>query len=325
MRRRELLIGFCCSLLVFDTAQAQQPPMPVVGFLHSLHPGTFTPLNAVFRRGLAEAGYAEGQNVAIEYRSAAGQPERLAALADELVRRKVAVIVTSTTAAAVAAKRATATIPIVFEMGGDPVNMGLVPSFNRPGGNITGISQFTGTLESKRLELLREAVPAARLIGVLVNPTRPGFATQIADARQAALALGLSVVVLEASDERDLDNVFANFARQRVDALLIGADPLFYSHREKVVTLVARHAVPAIYQWRDHAVIGGLMSYGTSVDDAFRQLGNYTGRVLKGEKPADLPVIQTTKVELVINLKTAKALGVTFPVTLLGRADEVIE
>lgn len=325
MKRREFLALLGGMVLGSRMATAQQSATPVVGFLHSLAPSTFAPLGGVFRQALGQTGYVEGQNVTIEYLSAAGQPERLAALAGDLVRRKVTVIVASTSAAALAAKTATTVIPIVFEAGGDPVGLGLVSSFNRPGGNITGISQFTGTLESKRLELLREAVPQARLIGVLVNPKRLDVATQIADVRQAALALGQNVTVLEASGERDLDTVFSNLAQQRVDALLIGADPLFYSQREKIVALVARHAVPAIYQWRDHAAIGGLMSYGTSIADAFRQLGNYTGRVLKGEKPADLPVIQTTKVELVINLKTAKALGLTFPVTLLGRADEVIE
>ncbi len=326
MRRREFITLLGSAAVAWPLmARAQQPAMPVVGFLHAASPGPFAPVIAGFRQSLGEAGYVEGHNVAIEYRWAEDRPDRLPALADDLVRRRVTVIASSTTAASVAAKAATTTIPIVFEIGGDPVKLGLVRSFNRPGGNATGINHFTGALEPKRLELLHEVVPTASVIGVLVNPTRPEVATQLTDVREAARALGRQIVVLNARSERELDAAFATLVEQSIGALLVGADPFFHSQREQLVALAARHAVPAIYQWRDHAAIGGLMSYGTSLYDAYRQLGIYVGRVLNGEKPADLPVVQSTKVELVINLTTAKALGITFPLSLLGRADEVIE
>jgi putative ABC transport system substrate-binding protein len=297
MKRREFIagIGALSAIPFFPTEGHTQAAIPTIGFLHSLAPSTFAPLDAVFRSSLSEAGYVVGQNVHIEYRSAEGRSGQLAIHADDLIRRKVAVFVTATSAAALAAKAATTTIPIVFETGNDPVKLGLVASFNRPGGNLTGITQFTGNLEAKRLELLREAVPTARLIGVLVNRTRPGVTTQLEDVQQAARALGQQLVVLDARSERDLDTAFAAFIQQRVDALLVSADPFLYSHRAQLVGLAARHAVPAIYQWRDHVIMGGLMSYGTSVTDAFRQLGGYAGRVLKGEKPADLPIIQATR------------------------------
>ena len=306
------------------SAHAQQPPIPVIGFLSR---GLQPELIATFSQGLREADYVEGQNVAFEYRSAEGQDNRLPAMADDLVRLKVALIVATGggTAPVQAAKAATATIPIVFTIGGDPVRLGLVASLNRPGGNLTGFTQFTAALEPKRLDLLRELVPNAAVIAMLVNPNYPDSETQVSDVTTAARELATQIYVLKASSESGIDAAFATLVEQRIGALLVASDPFFYTQREQLVALAARHAVPAIYQWRDFAVIGGLLSYGTNLSDAWRQAGIYAGKILKGAKPADLPVVQSTKVELVINLNTAKALGLTVPLPLLGRADEVIE
>ncbi|MFL5071172.1 MAG: ABC transporter substrate-binding protein [Xanthobacteraceae bacterium] len=326
MRRRAFINLLGGAVLWPLALSAQQQAMPVIGFLSAGSPDLLRDQTAMFRQGLIETGYIEHRNVAIEYRWAEGHNDRLAALAAELVRRPVAVIAaTGGDPSVLAAKAATTTIPIVFAVGIDPVKTGLVSSLNRPGGNLTGISQFTSALEQKRLELLHELVPAARVIGALVNPTRPDAQTQLQDVQEAARALGREIVVVNASSEGDIDTAFATLVRRGAAALLVGSDPLFTRQREMLVALAARHAVPAIYQWREFAAIGGLMSYGTSLTDAYRQNGIYVGRILKGEKPADLPVQQSTKVELVLNLKTAKTLGVTIPLPLLGRADEVIE
>ena len=306
-------------------ARAQQPSMLVVGFLSSRSPGDDPNLFPAFRRGLKEAGYVEGQNVAIEYRFADNQYDRLPALAADLVRRRVALIVANGPAARTATA-ATATIPIVFSAGFDPVEVGLVASLNRPGGNITGVSILDVELGPKRLELLHELVPTATIIAALVNPTDPARAETTARGFQAAAGtLGLQLHVLHASTDRDLNMVFARLVQLRAGGLVIGGEPFFNSRSEQLGALSIRHAVPAIYQNRAFAAAGGLMSYGGSITDAYHTIGIYTGRVLKGEKPADLPVIQSTKIELIINLKTARALGITVPLPLLGRADEVIE
>jgi putative ABC transport system substrate-binding protein len=304
-------------------ARAQQP---VIGFLSTRSPEDIPHLLAAFRRGLAENGYVEGQNVTIEYRWALGEYDRLEALATELVQRPVLVFVTAGgEPAALAAKAATSTIPIAFVIGGDPVKIGLAASYNRPGGNATGISILTNTLEPKRLGLLHQLVPQAATIGVLLNPNFPLFDGQLKDVQEAARAVGLQIIVLRAGDDRDVEAVFETVAQQRIPALTVGADPFFDTRRDKLVALAARHAVPAIYHFREFAAAGGLMSYGIDISEVWREVGDYAGRILKGAKPADLPVMQPTKFEFVINLKTAKALGLAIPAGVLLFADEVIE
>jgi putative tryptophan/tyrosine transport system substrate-binding protein len=326
MRRRDFvsLIGGAAAWPL--AARAQQPAMPVIGYLSSRSPDDTRHLLAAFLRGLNEAGYVEGQNVTIEYRWALGQYDRLPALAAELVRRPVAVITTTgDEPAALAAKAATSTIPIVFLIGGDPVALGLAASYKRPGGNATGMNILTATLEAKRLGLLHELVPQAATIGVLLNPKFQPADSQLRDLQQAAPAIGLQIQVLRASTDSELDAAFETATQQRIAALAVTADPFFDTRRDKLVALAASHAVPTIYQFREYAVAGGLMSYGNDSIDVYRQAGVYTGRILKGANPADLPVMQPTKFEFVINLKAAKALGLTLPSGLLSIVDEVIE
>ncbi len=327
MKRREFITLLAGAAAWPIAARAQQAAMPVIGFLSSGLPGAFARQVAGFRRGLQEAGYVEGQNVAIEYRWAEGQYDRLPELASDLVRRQVAIIVaTGGTVSAMAAKAITGTIPIVFTSGGDPVRMGLVASINRPGGNVTGVSLFTTTLAAKRLALLHELVPTATVIAMLVNPTNPNAEPDTKEVETAARTMGLQLIVLRASNESDLDKVFGTMSQHKVGAVIVGPDPFFDNNaRDRMVALAAHHAVPAIYDWRDVAVAGGLLSYGSNLADGYRLAGIYTGRILKGEKPADLPVLQPTKFELVINLKTAKALGLTVPLIMQTTADEVIE
>jgi putative tryptophan/tyrosine transport system substrate-binding protein len=305
---------------------AQQRPMPVIGFLNVASPGPLRQQIAAFREGLKESGYVEGQNVAVEYRWAEGQYERLPELAADLVRQQVSVIFVGGGAPAeLAVKAATTTIPIVFSTGGDPVRSGLVASLNQPSGNITGVYHFATGLEAKRLGLLHEMLPKATPIAVLINPNYADAENQLRDVQEAAARLGVQLVVVRANAESDFNAAFSTVVQQRSGALLVCASPFFNNKREQLVVLAARHALPTIYEWRDFAAAGGLMSYGTSLADAYRQAGVYAGLILKGAKPADLPTVQATRFEFVINLSTAKALGIEVPPTLWARADEVIE
>jgi putative tryptophan/tyrosine transport system substrate-binding protein len=327
MKRREFisLLGGAAAAWPL-AARAQQAVMPVVGFLRGTSANASSDLVAALRRGLTEAGYTEGQNIAIEYRWAENRDERLPALAADLIRRQCALIIAAGDAAAHAAKTATMTIPIVFATGEDPVKVGLVSRLNRPESNITGISFYNSAdLESKQLELLREVVPKATMIGVLINPAMAAAQSQERDAQVAARALGLQLFVANASRERDFDTAFATLAQQRVKALLIAGNALFTGQRDRLVALAARYALPTIYPLREFVTAGGMMSYGGSITGAYRQVGVYAGRILKGEKPADLPVVLPTKFELVINLNSAKALGVDVPLQVQQLADEVIE
>jgi putative ABC transport system substrate-binding protein len=326
MRRREFitLLGGAAGTWPL-AARAQQPAMPVVGFLSGSSPADRALFLTAFQQGVRETGYVEGRNVAIEYRWAQDQYDRLPDLAADLVRRQVAVIAARDTPSAIAAKAATTTIPIVFASGGDPVKLGLVASLNRPGGNVTGVTFLSTELGTKQLGLLHELRPGAMRIAVLVDPNFPNTEPFVSNVRAAALVIGKQIEVLHASTGRDVDTVFATLAQKPVDALVAGPTPLFNNRRVQLVTLAAYHRVPAIYFQREAAEAGGLMSYGTSLTDAYRQVGVYTGRILKGEKPADLPVMQSIKFEFVINLNTAKAFGFSFPPGLLAIADEVIE
>jgi putative tryptophan/tyrosine transport system substrate-binding protein len=327
MNRREFitLLGGAAAGWPF-AARAQQSAMPVVGFMNGSSPELQSGILAAFRQGLRETGYIENQNVKIEYRWGENRYDRLPGMAADLVRRQVAVIAATSTPAALAAKAATTTIPIVFEMGGDPIRLGLVASLNRPGGNVTGVTQLGGEIAPKRLELLHEVVPTASVIALLVNPTEPAFAeTTTRDLQGAARSLGLELHVLHASAERDFDQVFAKVSQLRAGGLVIGPDSFLVARSEQLAKLALEHAVPAVSGYREFVAAGGLLSYGGSITDTYRLAGVYAARILKGEKPAELPVQQGTKVELFLNLKTAKALGITVPLPVSGRADEVVE
>ena len=326
MRRRDLITLLGGAAVAWPLAtRAQQPAMPVIGLLNSATPAGLAHLTAAFRQGLNEAGYVEGRNVAIEYRWAEGQYDRLPALVADLVRRQVTVLAATTTPAALAAKRATSTIPIVFVMGADPIAVGLVDSLSRPSGNVTGINNYMSDLGAKRLALLRELVPTGAAIGMLVNPNFPDAGSQAKDVKEAALKLGQHVQVVNANSEGEFNTAFATFVQLQVRALLVTIDPFFLSRREQLVMLAARHKIPAIYFGPEFVSAGGLMSYASNLADGYRQTGVYVGRILKGAEPRDLPVVQPTKFDLIINLKTAKALGLEIPPKLLALADGVIE
>jgi putative ABC transport system substrate-binding protein len=330
MKRREFiaLVGSAGLLLSAKVrrARAQQTPMPVIGFLNGQWPDTFAHAAAAFREGLNEMGFVDGQNVTIEYRWAEGQDDRLPAMANELVRRQVAVIAaTGASAAAPAAKAATSTIPILFIVGADPVKIGLVDSLNRPGGNLTGVNQFINTLSAKRLELLREMLPAITSIAYLFNPDHPVAELELLDFQTAARAIGVKIEILTARNVQEIDALSSTLAQQQISALFVAANPFLASQATNLIAIAARHRIPVMSPEHRHTAAGGLMSYGTSIEDAYRQVGIYAGRVLKGAKPTDLPVVQPTKFSFVINLKTAKALGIDIPDKLLALADEVIE
>jgi putative ABC transport system substrate-binding protein len=328
MRRRDFITLLGGSAAAWPlTARAQQSQMPVIGYLSGWSSGDAPEYLNYFRRGLAETGYTEGRNVAFEYRFAEGHFERLQELVADLVRRQVSVIVIpNTTASAVAAKAATQTIPIVFSIGANPVEIGLVQSLNHPGGNITGLTALQTAVTAKRLELLHELMPGVTKIAFLVNPANRALAeSDTKEAQDTARALGVGLMVLNASDQSQIDEAFAILARERAGALMTNSESLFMIHSDRLAALTARHRVPALYAYRENAVAGGLMSYGANFLDAALELGHYAGRVLKGEKPSDLPVQQAAKIEFTINMKTAKALGIDVPLPLLGRADEVIE
>ena len=325
MKRREFILGLGGAAMLPLAVRAQQPAMPVVGFLNAQGASTRTHLMDAVKQGLAEAGYIEGRNVVIEYRWAENHLDQLPALAADLVQRQVSVIVATGGARAIlAAKAATSTIPIVFTSGSDPVRAGLVPSLNRPGGNVTGVSFLTDALGAKRLGLLREVMPKDATVAVLMNPKGPDTA-QLKDVQLAAESIGQPIKIVNATSQEEIDSIFATFSQLNVGALLVGADPFFNDRRDQIIAHVASLSIPAIYELREFAAAGGLMSYGASLADAYRRSGIYAGRVLKGAKPSDLPVEQSVKFEFVINLKTAKALGIALPPTLLISADEVIE
>ena len=327
MRRREFITLLGGAAVAWPLgARAQQPALPMVGFINPASPQSYARPLSAFLKGLGETGYVDGHNVAIEYRWAEGRNDRLPAMVADLVHRQVAVIAATSTSAALAAKAANTTIPIVFEMGDDPVRLGLVASLNQPGGNVTGVTQTNVEVAPKRLQLLHEVIPTARVMVLLVNPADPALAEMTTkEVQAAARTLGLELHVLNASTERDFDAVFAKLIQLRAGGLVIGGGPFLISRSEQLAALAARHAVPTIFQYREFAVAGGLLSYGSDITDSYRLAGVYTGRILKGDKPADLPVQQATKVEMIINLKAAKALGLTIPLPLIGRADEVIE
>jgi putative ABC transport system substrate-binding protein len=326
MRRREFIAVVGTAAAWPLASRAQQPTAPLIGFLNYASSSGYQPMVAAFRQGLQETGYVEGQNVAIEYRWAEGQNDRLPAMVDDLIHRQAAVIAATSTPAALAAKAATKTIPIVFETGGDPIKLGLVASLNRPGGNVTGVTQLNAGLVAKELEVLHELLPTPKTVALLVNPANPALIEEeIRETTSAARTLGLELLVLKASTEEQLDAVFANLSQSRASGLVVAGDAFFTSHTGQLAALAVRHAVPTISRGREFAAAGGLVSYGGSVTSSYRQAGVYTGRILKGDKPADLPVQQATKFELYINLKTARALGIAVPLPLSGRADEVIE
>jgi putative tryptophan/tyrosine transport system substrate-binding protein len=325
MQRREFITLLGGATAWPLSVRAQSSAMPVIGFLNGASPDGYAQMVAAFRQGLKEMGFVEGQNVAIEYRWAEGQYNRLPDLAADLVRRQVSVIAATSTPANLVAKASTSTIPIVFTTGSDPVQLGLVASLNRPGGNVTGVTQLTEEVAPKRVELAHELIPTATVIGLLINPGNSKAETMTAASRAAAVTLGLQLNVLHASTEAQLDIAFSTLLQMRAGALAIGGDAFFNSHAELLAALSIRHSVPSVYQNHEFTAAGGLISYGGSLMDSYRLAGVYTGRILKGDNPADLPVQQSTKVELIINLKTAKALGLTVPLLLLGRADQVIE
>jgi putative tryptophan/tyrosine transport system substrate-binding protein len=326
MRRREFLGAAGLGLVSWPYAARAQQSMPVIGYLSARSPGETAALLAAFRKGLGEAGFVEGQNAAIEYRWAEGQYDRLPEMALDLVRRGVAVLVTTGgEPSALAAKAATSTIPIVFTVGGDPVKIGLVQSLNRPGGNATGVSVLTTAPESKRLGLLHELVPGAKAVGVLIDPYYPEAEAQARELREAAGTLRQAIHIAYAKNDAELEQAFQTLVREGGEALLVGADPFFDTRRERIIAFAAERRMPAVYQFREYVLAGGLMSYGVSLPEGYHQVGLYAGQILKGAKPADLPIVQSIKFEFVINLKTAKSIGLEVPAMLLARADEVIE